>query len=385
MTVNEEHNFSRAELNRYSRHFLLQDFGVEAQQKLKHAKVLVIGAGGLGSPVLLYLAAAGVGTLGIADFDVVNDHNLQRQILFSVNDIETSKAETAKQKLLALNPHINVQVFNTKLSAENAMEIINDFDIIADGSDNFPTRYLVNDACVLLNKVNVYASVFRYEGQVSVFNYTNEQRLKGPNYRDLYPSPTAPGEVADCSEAGVLGVLPGIIGSMQALEVIKVITGIGEPLSGKLYIFNALDFESRIFSFEPRTDNPLTGTHPTITSLIDYEDFCGIKTNADSLKEVTPKQLAKWLSNGEDIQLIDVREPYEYDEINIGAQLIPLAQISNSQHLISHHKKVVVHCKSGARSAQAIKQLQSEFAFENLYNLNGGIIAYLEETDHFTQ
>ncbi len=371
--------FSKEELSRYNRHIIMPDFGLEAQQKLKAARVLVIGSGGLGSPVLLYLAAAGVGTIGIVDFDVVDDSNLQRQVLFGVQDIGMAKAEAAKQRLLSLNPYIHVIAYNTQLTSANALELLSGYDVIADGTDNFPTRYLVNDACVLLGKPNVYASIFQFEGQVSVFNFTNKDGIAGPNYRDLYPSPPPPGLVPSCAEGGVLGVLPGIIGSLQALEVIKVITGVGEPLSGRFYIFDALSFESRIFKFSHNSDNPLTGKHPTITQLIDYEQFCGTKAVEKAIKEITPVQLRQWLQEGEGIQLIDVREPDEYAEVNIGAQLVPLSGIAEHAEDIARDKKVVVHCKSGGRSAKAIRELEAKFGYENLYNLKGGIIAYLDE------
>lgn len=371
--------FSKEELARYNRHIIMPDFGLEGQQKLKRAKVLVVGSGGLGSPALLYLAAGGVGTIGIVDFDVVDDSNLHRQVLFGVENVGKSKAEAAKQRLLSLNPYINVNVYNTQLTSYNALELIEEYDVVADGTDNFPTRYLVNDACVLLNKPNVYASIFQFEGQVSVFNYTNKEGVKGPNYRDLYPAPPPPGLVPSCAEGGVLGVLPGIIGSLQALEVIKVITGISEPLSGRFYIFDALSFESRTFTFKPNPDNPLTGTHPTITRLIDYEQFCGVKAVEKPIKEILPEQLHEWLENGEDIQVIDVREPEEYEAQNIGALLIPLATVAQNKDKIHRDKKVIVHCKMGGRSAKAIRELEDNFSFDNLYNLKGGIDSYLRE------
>jgi molybdopterin/thiamine biosynthesis adenylyltransferase len=258
--------FSKEELARYNRHIIIPEFGLEAQQKLKAAKVLVVGSGGLGSPVLLYLAAAGIGTIGIVDFDVVDDSNLQRQVLFGVEAVGKPKVEAAKRRLEALNPHINIILYNTQLTSQNALDIIKDYDVVADGTDNFPTRYLVNDACVLLDKTNVYASIFQFEGQVSVFNYRNAKGEVGPNYRDLYPAPPPPGLVPSCAEGGVLGVLPGIIGSLQALEVIKVITGSGEPLVGRFYIFDALNFESRTFKISRREDNPINGKNPTITA-----------------------------------------------------------------------------------------------------------------------
>ncbi len=368
-------NLTSAELARYARHLALPAFGLAAQQKLKGAKVLVIGAGGLGSPMLLYLAAAGVGNIGIVDFDVVDESNLQRQVLFGKEDLGIPKTEAAKARLEALNPLINIVLHHTRLSAENALEIMQHYDVVADGSDNFPTRYLVNDACVLLNKPLVFGAIFQFEGQVSVFNYIDKDGNKGPNYRDLHPTPPLPGTVPSCAEGGVLGVLPGIIGSMQASEVIKLITGIGEPLSGRLFHFDTLDFESRTFKIRPRADNPLTGHHPSITALIDYEDFCGTKALA-AIKEISAAQLKIWQASGEKIQLIDVREPAEYQAGNIGGELIPLTTIVENAHRLSTDGKVVLHCQSGARSAKAIRELQLQHALPNLYNLSGGILAY---------
>ncbi len=358
--------FSKEELSRYNRHIILPSFGPEAQQKLKSARVLVVGAGGLGSPLLMYLAAAGVGTIGIIDFDKVDDSNLHRQVLFTIDDIGKPKAEAARQRLQLLNPYIDIVAHNTKLTSENAIAIIKDYEIVADGTDNFPTRYLVNDACVLSGKPNVYASVFQFEGQVSVFNYNG-----GPNYRDLFPTPPKPGVVPDCATGGVLGVLPGIIGSLQALEVIKLITGIGEPLSGKFYLFDALHFEGRSFKIEK------TGT--VIKELIDYDLFCGLKNTNQHMKEITVKQLREWEQSGKEFQLIDVREPNEFEEANMGAELIPLATVSENANKIRKDIDVVVHCRSGVRSAKAISELEKQ-GYNNLYNLKGGILAYLEET-----
>lgn len=370
--------FSKEELARYNRHIIIPGFGLEAQQKLKAARVLVVGSGGLGSPALLYLAAAGVGTIGIVDFDTVDDSNLQRQVLFGQEDVGRKKAEAAKDRLTSLNPHIRVVLHDARLHAGNALDIVKDYDVVADGTDNFPTRYLVNDACVLLNKPNVYASIFQFEGQVSVFNYTNAAGETGPNYRDLYPAPPPPGLVPSCAEGGVLGVLPGIIGSMQANEVIKVVTGIGEPLSGRLFIFDALNFETRTFRVKRRDDNPLNGKNPTITQLIDYEFFCGIKEERP-VKEITVQELQEWRLRGEKFQLIDVREPAEYEAANLGAPLIPLATVAANAGRFARDIKVVVHCRSGVRSARAIRELEDAFGFDNLYNLKGGILAYLAQ------
>ncbi len=366
-------SFSKEELARYNRHIIIPEFGFEAQQKLKAAKVLVIGSGGLGSPVLLYLAAAGIGTIGIVDFDVVDDSNLQRQVLFGVNEIGVPKVEAAKQRLQALNPHIQINTYNTQLTSKNALDIIKDYDVVADGTDNFPTRYLVNDACVILGKPNIYASIFQFEGQVSVFNYKNAEGEAGPNYRDLYPSPPPPGLVPSCAEGGVLGVLPGIIGSLQASEVIKVITGLGETLSGRFFIFDALSFETRTFNIKRNADAP------AITGLIDYEQFCGVKAVERPVKEITAKELYDLQVTGEPFQLIDVREPHEYDIVNIGAELIPLASVTANADRVAKDKKVVVHCKMGGRSAKAIRDLEDKFGFDNLYNLKGGILSYIDE------
>lgn len=369
----EETIFSKEELARYNRHIIIPEFGLEAQKKLKESKVLVIGSGGLGSPLLLYLAAAGVGTLGIVDLDVVDDSNLQRQVLFGVENIGQPKVEAAKIRLKQLNPYIKIKTYNTQFTSKNALEIIKDYDVVADGTDNFPTRYLVNDASVLAGIPNVYASIFQFEGQVSVFNYTDKNGITGPNYRDLYPTPPEPGLIPNCAEGGVLGVLPGIIGSLQANEVIKVITGVGEPLSGRFFVFDALTFETRTLKISKR-NNP-----PAIKELVDYELFCGVKAIETPIKEISTLELEHWISNGDDFQIIDVREPSEYEQVNIGAHLIPLGEILERSNEIDINRKVVIHCRSGARSAKAIRQLE-EKGFENLYNLKGGILAIEQET-----
>jgi sulfur-carrier protein adenylyltransferase/sulfurtransferase len=379
MSQFQDITFSKEELARYNRHIIIPDFGLEAQQKLKAARVLVIGSGGLGSPVLLYLAAAGVGTIGIVDFDVVDDSNLQRQVLFGVESVGQPKVEAAKKRLEALNPHIRIILHNTQLTSQNALDIIRDYDVVADGTDNFPTRYLVNDACVLLDKPNVYASIFQFEGQVSVFNLKDENGEAGPNYRDLYPTPPPPGLVPSCAEGGVLGVLPGIIGSLQASEVIKVVTGVGTPLRGRFFIFDALHFETRTFNIKRRADNPLNGDAPSITRLIDYEQFCGMKAVEKKVKEITPADLYDWQVRGEKIQVIDVREPHEYAAVNIGAELIPLGEVLAHADRIRRDVKVVVHCKLGGRSAKAIRELEDQLGFDNLYNLKGGIFAWIDE------
>jgi molybdopterin/thiamine biosynthesis adenylyltransferase/rhodanese-related sulfurtransferase len=336
----------------------------------------VVGAGGLGSPMLLYLTAAGVGQIGIVDFDVVEDSNLQRQVLFTVDDIGKSKAETAKSRLQKLNPFVKFTVYNNAFTKENALEIIKDYDVVADGSDNFPTRYLVNDACVLAGKINVYASIFRFEGQVSVFNFLHEDGTRGANYRDLFPEPPPPGMVPSCAEGGVLGVLPGIIGSMQASEVIKVITEVGEPLAGRLFLFDAASFTTRVLKVRKNSKTQ-------ITELINYEEFCGIgiENEEDKIKEVTVQDLKKWQEEGVDFQLIDVRQPYEYEIANLGGELIPQNELVQNLDKISTNKKVIVHCRSGKRSADAIRDLQNLGDFDNLYNLKGGILEYSKEID----
>lgn len=374
-------NLSPAELARYNRHIIIPDFGQEGQQKLKDAKVLVVGCGGLGAPLLSYLAAAGVGTLGLLDFDVVDESNLHRQVLFTLEDVGSPKVEAAATRLEMQNPHVKFITYREKLTSQNALDIIREYDIVADGTDNFPTRYLVNDACVLLDKVNVYASIYRFEGQLSVFNHTFSDGSHGPNYRDLYPSPPPPGQVPSCAEGGVLGVLPGIMGSLQANEVIKLITGLGDPLAGQLYVFDTLSFESRKLKFGKRQDNPLSGENPTITELIDYEEFCGLTSEQESdLKEIDVAKLKLMLEQGDEFFLLDVRQPYEYEIANLGAELIPLAELREKLDRIPRDKPVVVHCRSGQRSREAIEILQRE-GYTDLFNLKGGILAWAENID----
>ncbi|MDX1667538.1 MAG: molybdopterin-synthase adenylyltransferase MoeB [Saprospiraceae bacterium] len=369
-----------AEMARYARHIAIPEFDVAGQRKLKAAKVLVAGAGGLGSPLLLYLAAAGIGHIGIVDFDVVDDSNLQRQVLFDTDDIGKPKAERARSKLLTLNPHIDVVAYPFRLSSDNALDIMADYDIVADGTDNFPTRYLVNDACVLAGKTNVYASIFRFEGQVAVFNHVRGDGKRGPNYRHLFPEPPPAGLVPNCAEAGVLGVLPGIIGSMQASEIIKLITGIGVPLNGKLFLFDAASFTSRIL-------NVPGDKEVKIERLIDYETFCGVSKPDQSrpVKEIGVAELKRMMDAGEDFQLIDVREPYEYEIANLKGELIPMSSIPAYKGRISKNKKVIVHCRSGKRSADVIRELESRGAYDNLYNLKGGILAWADEIDPTVQ
>lgn len=380
-------HFSNAEIARYSRHLIIPEFNLAGQRKLKAAKVLVVGAGGLGSPLLQYLAAAGVGTIGIVDQDTVEASNLQRQVLYGVEDLGQSKAQTAAARVRSLNPHLEVRVHETLLTSANALGLISQYDVVADGTDNFPTRYLVNDACVLLDKVNVYASIYRFEGQVSVFHYRFPDGSVGPNYRDLFPAPPPPGLVPSCAEGGVLGVLPGIIGSMQALEVIKVLTGVGEPLAGRLFLFDAADFITRVLKVPRDPANPLNGQHPTQTELIDYEQFCGmphqeVEHRADaSLRELTVHELHQWQQDGRPFQLIDVREPYEAEIVSLGGELIPQAQLTQQPQRIARDRPVVLHCRSGKRSAEVVAQLQRTHGFDHLYTLRGGLLAWINQID----
>lgn len=383
--MSNEIQFSREELERYSRHLIIPEFNIEGQRKLKAAKVLVIGSGGLGAPLLLYLAAAGVGTIGVVDFDVVDASNLQRQVLFSIDDVGKPKVDAAARRIRSLNPHIEVKTYNTKFTSANALEIIREYDVVADGTDNFPTRYLVNDACVLLDKVNVYASIYRFEGQASVFNELLPDGTRGPNYRDLFPSPPPPGLVPSCAEGGVIGVLPGILGSLQANEVIKVLTGVGQTLTGRLFLFDAATFETRTLKVYKNPENPLNGTNPTQTGLIDYEEFCGLNvtTRVDNsdVKEVDVHELKRLIDLGEPFQLIDVREPYEYAIANIDGELAPLGNVTDYAGRIRRDAKVIIHCRSGVRSAKAIRALEQAYGFDNLYNLKGGILAWADEID----
>jgi sulfur-carrier protein adenylyltransferase/sulfurtransferase len=360
--------FSQQELARYARHFALPDFGMQGQIKLKNSRVLVVGAGGLGCPVLLYLAAAGVGCIGIIDGDVVDDSNLQRQVLYTVADVGKSKAVAAKERLLAMNPYIEIEVFTEHLTSENALKIISKFDVVADGTDNFPTRYLVNDACVLAGKVNVYASIFRFEGQVSVFNLMQNDGERGVNYRDIFPSPPPAGLIPDCAEGGVLGVLPGIIGSMQASEVIKVLTGIGEPLAGRLFLFDAQTFTAKSLKIKKNLH------YQPVDKLIDYEIFCGVKT-VSAIPELSILDFKKMQAENVDFQLIDVREPYEYAVSNLGGILYPLSILPEKTAFLSKETPIVIHCQSGARSAKAVAELQ-KLGFDNVVSLKGGIKAY---------
>jgi len=364
-----------SELVRYSRHLILPEINIEGQKKLKNSKVLVVGAGGLGAPLLLYLTAAGVGNIGIVDFDVIDETNLQRQVLFATSEVSQKKVDIARSKLNDLNPHVQIKTYPTQLTSENAIELIRDYDVVADGSDNFPTRYLVNDACVMLGKTNVYASIFRFEGQVSVFNYLDENGFYGPNYRDLFPTPPPPGMVPSCAEGGVLGVLPGIIGCMQANEVIKVITKVGNPLSGRLFLFDALNFESRTLKVRKDKNTPL------IDKLIDYETFCGQTNDHAGIQEMDVFELKKMIDNKVDFQLIDVREPYDYDVVNINGKLIPKDELEHNIDAIQKEVPVVLHCRSGKRSADSIRLLNKKYGFTNLFNLKGGILSWIDQVD----
>jgi sulfur-carrier protein adenylyltransferase/sulfurtransferase len=372
---------TQKEILRYSRQILLPELKLEGQQKLKDGSALVIGAGGLGSSALYYLTAAGVGRIGIVDFDAVDESNLQRQILYGSEDVGKSKTEKAQERLEALNPYVKFEAYHSILHAENAMAIIAKYDVVIDGSDNLPTRYLVNDACVLLNKTLIYGAIFQFEGQVSVFNELFTDGSRGPNYRDLFPEPPPPEMVPSCSVGGVLGALPGIIGSMQANEAIKVLAGMGETLSGRLMLFDSLDFTTHFINIKCNPDNPVSGNNPTIHAPIDYEEFCNpSRHRVQTVKEINPIELKKMLDNGIKIQIIDVREPIEFDLVNIGGLNIPLKEIEKNISMIQSDVPVVIHCKSGARSELAISKLQ-KLGFANLLNLKGGIIQWIDDVN----
>lgn len=367
------------EMNRYSRHFNLPDFSFEEQHKLQHSKVLVIGAGGLGCPLLLYLAAAGVGTIGIVDPDIVDLSNLQRQVLYTVEDIGELKVERARYRLLQMNPHITINIYPIALDNSNAIDIISQYDIIADGTDNFPTRYLINDACVLSEKPNVFASIFRYEGQIAVFNALLKDHSRSGNYRDLYPTPPPAGMVPDCATAGVLGVVAGIIGTLQGLEVIKLITDIGTPLINQVMHYDALSSTTFKLKYSKRSDTK-------IDSLINYEHFCNVNSpnetlNMSAIKEITVQELKKKMDNSLPFQLIDVREPKEYEFTNLNGELIPMGNIIGQKESVRKDVDVIIMCRSGQRSAAVIDALQ-KFGFDNLYNLKGGILAWSREIDN---
>jgi sulfur-carrier protein adenylyltransferase/sulfurtransferase len=372
---------SNEEILRYSRHLILPEVGKAGQEKLKAAKVMLIGSGGLGSPNALYLAAAGIGTLGIIDFDVVDHTNLQRQLLFGNEAVGKPKVEAAKARILSINPNTVVNTYNEKLSSKNSMQIFKDYDLIIDGTDNFPTRYLVNDTCVFLNKTNIYGSIFRFEGQATVF-----KPKEGPCYRCLYPEPPPPGEVPSCAEGGVLGILPGLVGMIQASEAVKYFLGKGQSLVGRLLQVSVLDMTFRELQIRRDPECPVCSDKPTITELVDYEQFCGIglgqeapEINVDNVAEITPAELKKMIdTNGRKINIIDVREPYEYDISKIeGSKLIPLGEIMDHVNELDSSQEYIVHCRSGARSAKAIQQLQ-KIGFKKLKNLKGGINAWAD-------
>src|SRR5438552_15829260 len=367
------------EIARYSRHLILPEVGIEGQQKLKAAKVLCVGTGGLGAPLAMYLAAAGVGTIGLVDFDTVDASNLQRQIIHSTATVGKLKVDSAEIMLKGLNPYLNVVKHNTMLTSANAMEILKDYDVIADGTDNFQTRYLVNDACVLLNKPNAYGSILRFAGQASVFG-TKE----GPCYRCLYPEPPPPGLVPSCAEGGVLGILPGLVGVMQATEVIKLILGAGEPLIGRLLLIDAVGMKFRALKLRKHPDCAACGTHPTITQLIDYNEFCGIrgeeKPVETGIPEMQVEELKRRLEAGEDLYVLDVREPHEYQICNIGGHLIPQGDLPKPVNELESSREHVAHCRSGVRSAKAVGFLQ-QAGFKKVHNLAGGILAWADRVD----
>jgi sulfur-carrier protein adenylyltransferase/sulfurtransferase len=370
------------DLSRYSRHLILPEVGMEGQRKLKAARVLCVGTGGLGSPLALYLAAAGIGTLGLVDFDVVDASNLQRQIIHSTKDIGRKKLDSAAEKLTALNPALNVIKHETMLSSANALEILKDYDIIADGTDNFPTRYLVNDASVLLKKPNAYASIFRFEGQASVFGME-----EGPCYRCLYPEPPPPGLVPSCAEGGVLGILPGLLGVIQATEVIKLILGKGSPLIGRLLLVDALGMRFRELKLRKNPECPVCGENPTVKELIDYDQFCGIlpeskeeKTVKNGIPQISVKELKRRRDAGQSVFLLDVREPYEYQIAQIGGTLIPQNDVPQRLNEIPRDREIVVHCRSGARS-QKIAEFLRQSGYSQVVNLAGGILAWSDEID----
>jgi adenylyltransferase/sulfurtransferase len=372
---------SNEEILRYSRHLIMPEVTMEGQKKLKSARVLCVGTGGLGSPLALYLAAAGVGTLGLVDFDVVDYTNLQRQVLHHTGDVGRLKLDSAIDKLTAINPFVEIKRFDTYLNSQNALDIFKDFDIIADGTDNFATRYLVNDACVLSGKPNVYASIFRFEGQASIF-----ATEAGPCYRCLYPEPPPPGLVPSCAEGGVLGVLPGLLGVIQATEVIKLILGVGEPLIGRLVLVDALAMRFRELRVRKNPECPVCGTNPTVKELIDYNQFCGVRgeeseaSTSVKIPEIQPEELKRRLDAREDIFVLDVREPHEYQIVNIKGYLIPLGDLPTRVHELDSSREIVVHCKSGARSAKAVDFLRKS-GFKRATNLTGGILAWADRID----
>ena len=369
------------EVARYSRHLILPEVGVQGQQKLKQAKIAMIGAGGLGAPVGLYLAAAGIGRVGIVDFDVVDASNLQRQVIHGTKDLGRKKLDSAADRMRDINPNIRIDKFEVGLTSANAFEILRDYDLVIDGTDNFPTRYLVNDACVLLKKPNVYGSIFRFEGQATIFAYED-----GPCYRCLYPEPPPPGLVPSCAEGGVLGILPGLIGVIQATEAVKIILGVGETLKSRLLLYDALTMRFRELKLRKDRDCPVCGDHPTVTKLIDYQEFCGIAPQAPAAQAATdgviePTEVKQKLDRGDDFTLIDVREPHEYEIARIpGAKLIPLGQLPQRLAELDPNAEIVAHCKSGARSQKAVDLLKQS-GFPKVRNMTGGILAWSEKVD----
>ena len=374
-------SLSPQEIARYSRHLIMPEVSLEGQKRLKAARVLLIGAGGLGSPLGLYLAAAGIGRIGLVDFDVVDFSNLQRQVLHGTPDVGRPKLHSARDRLHSVNPEVEVDLFETRLSADNAVPILEPYDIVIDGTDNFPTRYLVNDACVLLDKPNVYGSIFRFEGQASVFFPPH-----GPCYRCLYPEPPPPGEVPSCAEGGVLGILPGVIGCIQATEAIKLILGKGEPLIGRLLLYDALGMSFREFKVRRNLRCPLCGDHPTITKLIDYEQFCGVRgesapSTVDGIGETTVEEVKRRLDRRETVFILDVRNPEEYQICRIpGSTLIPLPELPARLGELDRERELVVHCKSGMRSLKAAQFLREQ-GFRRVLNLKGGILAWATSID----
>ncbi|NOK60656.1 MAG: molybdopterin-synthase adenylyltransferase MoeB [Chloroflexi bacterium AL-W] len=371
---------SNDEIRRYARHLILPEFGMAAQEQLKAGSVLLVGTGGLGSPLALYLAAAGVGHIGLVDFDVVEESNLQRQIVHGTSTLGIRKTDSAKQRLLDLNPHIEVSTYEVQLTSENALEILRPYDVIVDGTDNFPTRYLTNDASVLLGKPNVYGSIFRFEGQATVFNTAGG----GPCYRCLYPEPPPPGLVPSCAEGGVLGVLPGIIGTLQATEVVKLLAGIGEALVGRLMLYDALAMQFRELKLRRNPDCPVCGEHPTITELIDYNQFCGIvpePTPVVSANEITPGEVAAWLEHPDKPFLLDVREANEWDIGHLpDAIRISVNELAQRLHELDPERETVVYCRSGGRSARAMEMLQLA-GFRKVKNMVGGILRWSDDVD----
>jgi adenylyltransferase/sulfurtransferase len=375
----QNESLSNDEVLRYSRHLIMPEVGMEGQLKLKAAKVLTIGAGGLGSPLAMYLAAAGVGTIGMVDFDVVDFTNLQRQIIHSTEDVGRRKLDSAEETLRGINPFVEVRKYETRLSSQNALEIFRDFDIVVDGTDNFPTRYLVNDACVLSGKPNVYGSIFRFEGQASVL-----ATREGPCYRCWYPEPPPPGLVPSCAEGGVLGILPGLVGIIQATETIKLILDKGEPLIGRVLLVDAMGMKFRELRLRKNPDCPVCGTHPTVTRLIDYKEFCGIGGEeapvSAAVPEISPEELKRRLDAKEDIFVLDVREPHEYQICNLNGYLLPLGDLPKRVHELDSSREIVAHCRSGVRSAKAVDFLR-QAGFKKVKNLAGGILAWAEKVD----